>query len=267
MRFNKGQEIIDILRGKYRVINNYPQDIKDSIEYIDNIEEKSFYDIYSKHKGLLSDKWEQYLHVYNKHFRHFIDENKPVNLLEIGVFKGGSLELWGEYLPENSKIIGIDINPECADIKFNNENIEVIIGSASDKDFINKHFKDAKFDIIIDDGSHICSDVITSFEEFFPKLNYGGIYIVEDLHTSYWPKYEGGYYNKNSSINYFKDIIDSLNFDYINIFNPYKTKLNIIEKYYKEKQRRMKSCLIGTENLSNGETKEHKYNKFERFFK
>ena len=57
-------------------------------------------------------------------------------------------------------------------------------------------------DIVLDDGSHHMHDVKSSFDYLYPILNVGGIYIIEDLHTSYWRRYGGGYGVKNNFFNF-----------------------------------------------------------------
>jgi hypothetical protein len=80
---------------------------------------------------------------------------------------------------------------------------------------MNRTFGEIEFDVILDDGSHICNEVIETFVNLFPKIKPGGMYLVEDLHTSYWKDYGGGLWKSNSSIAYFKGLIDALNIDYI----------------------------------------------------
>ncbi len=175
-----------------------------------------FEERYKAHTKYIANKWEHYLPIYERFFHAFASKNKPVHLLEIGVQNGGSLELWKEYLPQGSKIIGIDINEKCKEINFS-EDITFLHGSASDKDFIEKHLKDNTFDIIIDDGSHHSQDVITSFEMLFPKLHLGGIYLVEDCHASYWASCGGGFRKDNSMVEYFKNLLDAIHFRYYDI--------------------------------------------------
>ena len=67
-----------------------------------------------------------------------------------------------------------------------------------------------KFDIVIDDGSHRPKDQKITFRETFKQVNEGGIYAIEDLHTSYRENYGGGYLNKDSFVEYLKSMIDSL---------------------------------------------------------
>jgi cephalosporin hydroxylase len=71
------------------------------------------------------DKWLHYLDIYHRHFERF--RGKPVTVLEIGVYHGGSLQMWKEYFGVHANIIGIDINPICKELE--EENIKIYIGS------------------------------------------------------------------------------------------------------------------------------------------
>ena len=98
-----------------------------------------------------------------------------LNILEIGVSTGLSLEMWSEYFP-NANIIGVEL--ENINYKPSNNRIKLIIGDGTDS----KTFKNINnLDIIIDDGSHIFTDQIFSYAILFDKLNKGGIYIIEDV--------------------------------------------------------------------------------------
>jgi len=123
-----------------------------------------------------------YTHIYETFFSP--QKEMPVNLLEIGVWTGASLRMWEKYFP-NAKIVGVDINPECK-IHATHRCI-VEIGDATDKHFlqsvIDKYFPEG-IDIIIDDGSHLCSHQIKSFFILFPFLRENGLYFVEDLSVS-----------------------------------------------------------------------------------
>jgi len=198
----------------------------------------SFYETTLNKKGkYFLSKWEQYFHIYNKFLAPFKAENKPVNIMEIGVNNGGSLELWEQYLPKDSKIVGIDIDERCRTLQYDDQNVKVLIGDASDENFINKELKDDIFDIIIDDGSHICWQVIKSFEMLFDKLEWGGLYIIEDVHTSYFDDAycKGGYKKENSTIEYFKELLDCMNFDYIDKNNEQLKKLTGFQKRFYKK--------------------------------
>jgi SAM-dependent methyltransferase len=137
-----------------------------------------------------------------------------VSLLEIGVQNGGSLEIWHKLLPLRSRVVGLDLDERCRELKFS-EGIELYIGDATGEAFINGALGEAGFDIIIDDGSHRSKDVIASFELLFRRLKPGGLYIVEDLHASYWPAFGGGFRAEGSSIEWAKTLVDAINADHI----------------------------------------------------
>jgi len=177
-------------------------------------ESLNFEEIFKNHKGFFSNKWIHYLYIYDRLFLEYRAKNKPITILEIGVDRGGSIEIWEKYFPKGSKIHGVDINPQCKEIHFS-ENITIHLGNASDRSFMEKTFENIEFDIILDDGSHICSDVIETFKIMFPKLKNGGLYVIEDMCASYWANYGGGKRKKGSSIEYFKNLVEALNADYL----------------------------------------------------
>ena len=156
----------------------------------------------------LIHKWDHYFDIYERHFKKF--QNKKINLLEIGVSKGGSLQMWKNYFGDKANIYGIDIDPLCKNLE--EDNIEIFIGSQTDRTFLKEVKKRLpKLDILIDDGGHTMSQQIISYEELFDHLNDNGVYLCEDLHTSYWLKWGGGYKRKGTFIEFSKNWIDSLN--------------------------------------------------------
>lgn len=162
-----------------------------------------FYD----HKGNLIHKWDHYFDIYEKYFSKY--RGKEINMLEIGISHGGSLQLWKKYFGEKIHIYAIDINPECK--KFEEENVTIYIGSQNDAVFLqNLAGTLPEMDIIIDDGGHTMSQQLLTFEHLFLKVKEGGVYIVEDTHTSYWTEFHGGLKNPGSFIEKSKNLIDSL---------------------------------------------------------
>lgn len=148
----------------------------------------NFETFFKGHKGRLSSKWQHYFAIYDKHFSHLI--NQKFTLLEIGVASGGSLQLWKKYFGPNVNVIGIDNNPNSF---FEESQIQVFIGDQTDVEFLNSVLNSISEPmIIIDDGSHIQSHIIKSFEILYPNLSTNGIYVIEDCHTAYWPRFEGG---------------------------------------------------------------------------
>lgn len=160
-------------------------------------------------------------HKYTQYYQeHFNKRRKArLNILEIGVggyesstTGGASLRMWKRYFP-HSKIYGIDIFDKSP---LQEDRIYIYQGSQDDEQFLRKVVASiGHIDIIIDDGSHINSHVIKSFEILFPLLNEGGIYVIEDLQTAYCPRFEGKLYSNEvgvTSIEFLKDRVDGLNY-------------------------------------------------------
>lgn len=162
-----------------------------------------------------SSNFHDYTRIYSNYFKDI--KNQPITFLEIGIYKGASVKLWEDYFPY-ADLHFIDINPSS------------IVYHSSRSHY---HFIDQKniaqlqsfaqslnkgFDIIIDDGGHTMEMQINSFIALFPYVKSGGLYIIEDLHTSYWKEYGGGgskaipKTNKYSTIEFLKSKIDDLNF-------------------------------------------------------
>lgn len=178
---------------------------------------ESVEDIYKRKREKISDKWSSYLKLYDDLLISYQNEN--VRILEIGVQNGGSLEAWSDYFKKAKTIIGCDIVEKCGELQFSNKNIKVVVGDSAHYETKNRILKendDEGFDIIIDDGSHISSSCIKNFIQYFPILNVGGIYIVEDVHCSYWEDFEGGLFHPESTMTFFKRIADIVNFEHWN---------------------------------------------------
>lgn len=163
--------------------------------------------VFEKH-GRVVDKWTHYPAVYDRHFSKY--RGTGIKMLEIGVFKGGSLELWRDYFGPSATIFGVDINPDCKN--FVDAPNQVRIGSQDDHEFLKSVVSEmGGVDIILDDGSHIASHQSASFRALFPLLKTGGLYCIEDVHTAYWPgSYEGGYQRPGTAIELAKGIIDDM---------------------------------------------------------
>ena len=152
---------------------------------------KTLHQLYVEHIGKVSDKWSLYLTEYDRLFDVYRD--RPVRLLEIGIQNGGSLEIWSKYFSNASALIGCDINPDCGHLSYDDPRTSVIVGDANTSEVRERVFqRSPQFDIIIDDGSHLSSDIIKSFALYFPRLVEGGLFVAEDLHCSYWNQFEGG---------------------------------------------------------------------------
>ena len=161
-----------------------------------------------------SSKYKKYFKIYEDLFKRFKD--KDVTFIEIGIQNGGSLEIWQKYFGKQSKIIGIDLNPECK--KFEKENIIVEIGSQSDPNFWKNFFtKHGMVDVILDDGGHTNHQQITTVNSCINSIKDGGLLITEDTHTSYMKNFNNP--SKFSFINYAKKTVDDINFKFPKLGN------------------------------------------------
>lgn len=156
-------------------------------------------------------------HGYIDHYKQYFENlrHKEMNILEIGIAQGASLCMWKEYFP-HSIIHAIDIRDKS---NYESDRIRVYQGDQNDSEFLKRIAKEAgRFDIIIDDGSHVSKHIITSFITLFPFLKPNGIYVIEDLQTAYWTAYGGEWHNLNSghtSMSFIKNLLDGLNCHWI----------------------------------------------------
>ena len=154
-----------------------------------------------------SYKWKHYLEIYDKNLSRF--RNKDINIIEFGVYDGGSLQMWKKYFGSKANIFGVDIDIRCKE--YEEERIKIFIGDQENKNFLSELLqKIPKIDVLIDDGGHTMKQQINTFEVMFDHIKFGGIYICEDLHTSYWGKFGGGYNKSTTFIEYSKKFIDDL---------------------------------------------------------
>ena len=176
-------------------------------------------------------------HGYTDHYQRIFSpiRKKKLTVLEIGVggfedpYAGGeSLRMWRDFFP-NSMIYGIDIFDKHG---IDGERIKTFKGDQSSVDFLDALIAQIGHpDIIIDDGSHQNQHVITSFNSLFPHLSDNGIYVIEDLYSSYWQLMGGGWRNgaeQDTSIAMLKSLIDSLNYRYIPNRTPSDLDLSVV---------------------------------------
>lgn len=120
-------------------------------------------------------------HKYCDFYENELQGLNPGRILEIGVKDGASLRMWREYYP-GAEVVGIDVSPViditgCAVLKMDATDVYALRELG-------------RFDLIIDDGSHMTKDQQISFEYLFNHgLKRGGVYIIEDIHTSFYTSY------------------------------------------------------------------------------
>jgi 23S rRNA U2552 (ribose-2'-O)-methylase RlmE/FtsJ len=137
---------------------------------------RAYFESHTEGRGIW--KWTHYFEAYHRHLSRFV--GKPVNVVEIGVFSGGSLEMWRTYFGPTSHIYGVDIDDACR--KYESEHVSVFIGDQEDRAFWRRfHDQVPNLDVVIDDGGHLPEQQQVSLEELLPRLRPGGVYICEDV--------------------------------------------------------------------------------------
>lgn len=163
--------------------------------------------------GNVADKWSSYLREYDRLFAAYT--TRLVNFLEIGVQNGGSLDVWASYFAKGSRIVGCDINPLIGELQFESAGVAVVIGDINQVATRNSIFKQAQlFDIVIDDGSHTSPDIIQTFCSLFGRVADGGLYVIEDMHCSFWLNFGGGLHHPKSAYAFFKALVDVCNYEH-----------------------------------------------------
>jgi hypothetical protein len=137
-----------------------------------------------------TDKGPSYTRVYYELLVHA--RGQPLRFLEIGVYNGGSLRMWREFLP-HAALFAIDIDERCLAVEGEIVNTTIRLVDQGNRAQL-RHFiqeTGGEFDVVIDDGGHTMAQQLTSFTELFPNVVAGGAYVIEDLGTAYWEEYGG----------------------------------------------------------------------------
>ena len=147
---------------------------------------------------------------------------QPKQILEIGMWDGGSLVLWSEVLRPN-KIVGVDLKKRVDSDYFKqyveSRGLSNLIKTywgidQADQDIlkniISTEFSQQAIDLVIDDGSHLYAPTKASFELIFPKMRPGGYYIIEDWAWSNWPGLETVFPNQVPLNKFLYEILDAI---------------------------------------------------------
>lgn len=171
-----------------------------------------------------------YIDVYADLFEPLRDKN--LKILEIGVYDGASMKMWLSYFP-NAFLVGLD-NLNVVKLTGFEDRSKFYQGNQEDVGLLKKIADEHKhFDIIIDDAAHVGNIARISYDFLFDFVNPGGLYIIEDWGTGYWPTWvDGKQFSKNhcsGMVGFVKDLVDeagkndrvpnqgSSNFDHIRI--------------------------------------------------
>ena len=162
-----------------------------------------------------TDKWSD-THAYTPLYQQRLRQRRreDLTLLEIGIGGwtstdgGASLRMWSRYLPR-ARIHGVDIREKRLEIP----RVTTWQGDQGDRTFLlGLLARIGPPDIVVDDGSHLGTDVAAAFSVLFPAMAVGGLYVIEDTHTSYLPDFAGGPPgHAGSSMDLVKRLLDAVN--------------------------------------------------------
>jgi hypothetical protein len=128
-----------------------------------------------------------YLELYQELLSHKKDTAK--NVLEIGIWYGGSIKLWGDFF-KNAVVHALDILPSTHiwDELKNKNNIVVYSSiNAYDEAFFTSHFlHNIQFDMMLDDGPHSLDSMIQFIKLYSQVMTDDGILIIEDVQEFEW---------------------------------------------------------------------------------
>lgn len=175
----------------------------------------------------------QGVHGYARYYERLLAplRDVPVRFMEIGVERGRSLQVWQQYFSNADHVYGIGYgnfqktpSQECASASATRVEVNVpctiFKGDQSDVTFLRHFLKETggNFHVILDDGSHVPSHQVTSFETLWPAVQPGGIYIVEDVETSWWNPtakvYNYSLAGQASVVEKWKGVVDAVNREY-----------------------------------------------------
>lgn len=162
----------------------------------------SLEELYDRLGNLPTHKWRNYFWIYEKHLEKFV--NRAPRMLEIGVQRGGSTQLFKEWLGSDSVIVGVDIDPACKEIDFP-DGISIEVGDQESPGFLEDLIlRHGPFDIVLDDGGHMFGQISTSFQHLFHAVTDGGVYIIEDTCCQFW---DGSQYQGSEGQSNFRDFV------------------------------------------------------------
>lgn len=109
-------------------------------------------------------------------------------VLEIGVFRGASLKMWRDYFPA-AIVVGVDTDPNTLATVVGEDRIETHMADQANRAELSRAVGAEPYDLIVDDGGHRMEQQQVSLGFLFQHVSPGGFYMIEDLHTSFDPRW------------------------------------------------------------------------------
>jgi len=150
-------------------------------------------------------------HAFTAVYERFLEPLRelPITMLEIGVFEGASVRMWRDYFP-HARIYAIDFAASAR--RHGDSRITVFVGNQMDHGFLDTVVAaSGPLDFIVDDGGHRPDQQLTSLFHLWEHLKLGGVYAIEDVHTSYLGRWSPGWRQPGTTIEVLKDLVDDVN--------------------------------------------------------
>jgi 23S rRNA U2552 (ribose-2'-O)-methylase RlmE/FtsJ len=137
---------------------------------------EAYFDAHTEGPGIW--KFRHYFEIYHRHFAKFV--GREVNIVEIGIYSGGSLNMWRSYFGPKCHVYGVDIQEACR--AYEGDGVSVFIGDQADPTFWADFRRQVpNVDIVVDDGGHLVDQQIATLEALLPHIRPGGMYMCEDV--------------------------------------------------------------------------------------
>lgn len=188
---------------------------------------KEYFDSHQEGHGIW--KWEHYFDIYHRHFSKFV--GREVHVLEVGIYSGGSLDMWKAYFGPKCHVIGVDIEEGCK--VYEDDRTKVFVGDQADREFWKRLKEEVPvIDIVIDDGGHLPEQQIVTLEEMLPHLNPNGVYLCEDVHGAFniYTAYVYGIANNLNAMDV-KHMPDAINKEILVRTNEFQRDIRSIHLY------------------------------------
>ena len=127
-------------------------------------------------------------HPYAKFYEPLLESyrNKPIKFLEIGAYHGASTIIWDKFFPyADITVVDVQARRSLENIKdrVDENRTRIVIADAYTQEVADTF---GTFDVINDDGPHDLESMKNCIKLYYPKLNQGGVLIIEDIPDASW---------------------------------------------------------------------------------
>ena len=153
-------------------------------------------------------------HKYTFQYARYFEplRHERLKLMEIGVKSGASMRLWERYFTR-AEIVGVDI-ADCKEHE--TERVRIFRADQTDREALEAVVRQTgPLDIVIDDGDHHVEAQLAALGLLWRHVAPGGMYVIEDLASSYRPDFGGGYLRAGSMIEFLKGLVDVIHNEYV----------------------------------------------------